>query len=96
MVNNENNKKYNLIALGLSLLGFAFLVYYIFRASLDVVASDYIRIINYYLEDVTDLKYLLSWEGISRIPFTFLARYINVTYFKYSVHFDRILGILLQ
>lgn len=93
MINNENNKKNNLIALGLSLLGFAFLVYYIFRASLDVVASDYIRIINYYLEDVTDLKYLLSWEGISRIPFTFLARYINVTYFKYSVHFDRILGI---
>lgn len=93
MVNNINNKKNNLIALGLSLLGFAFLVYYIFRASLDVVASDYIRIINYYLEDVTDLKYLLSWEGISRIPFTFLARYINVTYFKYSVHFDRILGI---
>lgn len=93
MVNNIDNKRKNLIALGLSLLGFAFLVYYIFRASLDVVASDYIRIINYYLEDVTDLKYLLSWEGISRIPFTFLARYVNVTYFKYSVHFDRILGI---
>lgn len=93
MVNNINNKKNNLIALGLSLLGTLFLIYYIFRASTDVVASDYIRIINYYLEDVTDLKYLLSWEGISRIPFTFLARYINVTYFKYSVYFDRILGI---
>lgn len=93
MINNVDNKKNNLIALGLSLLGFAFLVYYIFRASLDVVASDYIRIINSYLEDVTDLKYLLSWEGISRIPFAFLARYINVTCFKYSVNFDRILGI---
>lgn len=93
MVNNINNKQNNLIALGLSLLGTLFLIYYIFRASTDVVASDYIRIINYYLEDVTDLKYLLSWEGISRIPFTFLARYINVTYFKYSVYFDRILGI---
>ena len=94
MVTNENNKKNNLIALGLSLLGTAFLIYYIFRASLDVVSSDYIRIINFYLEDVTDLKYLLSWEGISRIPFAFLARYINVTYFKYSVNFDRILGVL--
>jgi hypothetical protein len=93
MVNNNNNKKNNLIALGLSLLGTAFLIYYIFRASLDVVASDYIRIINSYIGDVTDLRYLLSWEGISRIPFTFLARYINVTYFKYSVNFDRILGV---
>lgn len=93
MVNNINNKKNNLIALGLSLIGVTFLIYYIFRASLDVVASDYIRIINFYLSDVTDLKYLLSWEGISRIPFTFLARYINVNCFKYSVHFDRILGV---
>ena len=94
MINNRDNKKNNLIALGLSLLGLAFLIYYIFRASLDVVASDYIRIINFYLEDVTDLKYLLSWEGISRIPFTCLARFVNVNYFKYSVHFDRILGTL--
>ena len=92
MVNNKNKKINNLIALGLSTLGLAYLIYYIFRASLDVVASDYIRIINFYLEDVTDLKYLLSWEGISRIPFTFLARFINVKYFDYSVHFDRILG----
>lgn len=89
---NSNNKN-NLIALGLSILGTAFLIYYIFRASLDVVASDYIRIINYYIEDVTDLKYLLSWEGISRIPFAFLARFVNVKYFNYSVHFDRILGV---
>lgn len=89
----NNNNKNNLIALGLSILGTAFLIYYIFRASLDVVASDYIRIINYYIEDVTDLKYLLSWEGISRIPFAFLARFVNVKYFNYSVHFDRILGV---
>ena len=92
MVNNKNKKINNLIALSLSFLGLAYLIYYIFRASLDIVASDYIRIINFYLEDVTDLKYLLSWEGISRIPFTFLARFINVKYFRYSVHFDRILG----
>lgn len=57
-----------------------------------MVASDYIRIINYYLKDVTDLHFLLSWEGISRIPFTFLARFINVKVFKYSVFFDKILG----
>ena len=76
----------------LSLLGTFFLIYYIFRGSTDVVASDYIRIINYYLKDVCDLHLLFSWEGISRIPFTFLARYINVKFFSYSVFFDRILG----
>lgn len=84
--------KHNLIALFLSAFGTAYLIYYIFRGSLDVVSSDYIRIINYYIDDVTDLKYLLSWEGISRIPFTFLARFVNVRYFKYSVNFDRIMG----
>ena len=82
------------IPLFLSLVGFAYLVYYIFRASVDVVASDYIRIINYYVKDVTDLRYLLSWEGISCIPFTFLARFINVKFFNYSVIFDKILGIV--
>ena len=74
-------------------MGFAFVVYYIFRASEDVVASDYIRIINYYLIDVKDLKYLFSIGSISRIPFTFLARFINVVWFKYSTYFDRILGV---
>ena len=94
MVNNENNTKNNLIALGLSLLGSIFVVYYIFRATVDVVSSDYIRLIYYYLDDVTDLSYLFSWEGIARIPFTFLARYINVTYFDYMVTFDRLLGVI--
>ena len=88
----EFMKKKNFIAFLLSALGTAFLIYYIFRASLDVVASDYIRIINYYLPDVTDLHYLLSWEGISRVPFTFLARFVNVKFLHYSVFFDKILG----
>ena len=92
----ENMRKNfdNIIAFTLSTIGSLFLVYYIFRGSTDVVSSDYIRIINYYIDDVTDLKYLLSWESISRIPFTFLARFINVKCFHYSVFFDRILGIL--
>ena len=93
MADAKKNKKNNLISLVLSIIGFVFTLIYIFKASSDVVSSDYIRIINYYLSDVTDLKYLLSWESISRIPFAFLARFINVTIFKYSVNFDRILGI---
>lgn len=76
----------------MSTLGTIFLIYYIFRGSTDVVASDYIRIINYYLEDVSDLHYLLSWEGIARIPFTFLMRFLNVKIFSYSVFFDKIIG----
>ena len=88
------NLKNILIALLLSVAGFAYLTYYIFRASVDVVASDYIRIINYYLPDVTDLKYLLSWEGIANIPFAFLMRYINVKFFNYSVFFDKIVGLV--
>ena len=76
----------------MSTLGTIFLIYYIFRGSTDVVASDYIRIINYYLEDVSDLHYLLLWEGIARIPFTFLIRFLNVKIFSYSVFFDKIIG----
>ena len=86
------NKKNLIKSVVLSLLGVVFLVYYIYRASTDVVASDYIRVINYYLEDVTDLHLLFSWEGISRIPFSFLARFVNVKFFNYSVYFDKILG----
>ena len=92
MLKMKDSNKNLIISLAMSTLGTVFLIYYIFRASVDVVASDYIRIINYYLEDVTDLHYLLSWEGISRIPFTFLARFINVKFFNYSVFFDKILG----
>lgn len=88
----KNKTKNLIVSLLLSALGTAFLIYYIFRASTDVVASDYMRIINYYLKDVGDLHFLFSWEGISRIPFTFLARFINVKCFGYSVFFDKILG----
>ena len=84
--------KDNIIALLLSIIGFAYVVYYIFRASTNVVTSDYMRIVNSYLYDVSDLKYLKSMESISRIPFTFLARFINVKLFSYNVFFDKILG----
>ena len=87
-------KKNTIISLCMSALGTIFLIYYILRGSIDVVASDYIRIINYYLEDVSDLHFLLSWEGIVRIPFTFLMRFVNVKLFSYSVYFDRIIGTL--
>lgn len=91
MKKNKNSKN-NIIAFLLSTIGFAYVVYYIFRASTNVVTSDYMRIVNNYLYDVTDLKYLTSIESISRIPFNFLERFINVKFFKYNVFFDKILG----
>lgn len=88
-----NNNKFLLFNVILTLLGFSFLVYYVFRASENVVSSDYIRICYFYLPNVHDLHYLFSSEGLARVPFTFLARIINVDFFKYNVFFDRILGI---
>ena len=90
---NKNLSK-NLITFLSSAIGAIYLIYYILRASTDVVASDYIRIIYYYLHDVNDLTYLKSWEFIVSIPFNFLARKINVVFFNYSVYFDKILGVI--
>ena len=89
----KSKNKFLFLNIILSVLGFSFLVYYVFRASENVVSSDYIRLGYYYLHDVHDLKYLFSIESISRIPFTFFARIINVDLFKYNIFFDRILGI---
>ena len=91
--NLKHINKFLLLNIILTLLGFSFLTYYVFRASENVVSSDYIRLGYYYLHDVHDLKYLFSIESISRIPFTFFARIINVDLFKYNIFFDRILGI---
>lgn len=77
-----------------SIIGVVLLIVYIFKSSIDIPVSDYMRIINYYLEDVTDLHYLFSTECIVRVPITFLFRYINVKIFHYSVFFDRIVGII--
>ena len=78
----------------LSLTGFSLLSLYIFNSSIDVPFSDYIRIINNYIYDVFDFKYLFSTESVSRVPITFLFRIINVEIFKYSVYFDKIVGII--
>ena len=69
------------------------LVFYILNASIDIPFSDYIRIINNYIYNVFDLKYLFTTEAVSRVPITFLFRIINVVFFSYSVIFDKILGV---
>ncbi len=77
-----------------TMFGFVFLMNYIFNSSIDLILSDYIRIVNNYLNNIYDFKYLFSFEFITRVPITYLMRIVNVVFFKYSVFFDKIVGIL--
>lgn len=67
---------------------------YIRSASCDVVYSDYIRLVRSYLPDVLNPKKFFVADILTRIPFTYLARWVNVTFFGYSIHFDRVLGVV--
>lgn len=71
-----------------------FVLWYVKNSSCDVVYSDYIRLVNSYLPDALAPETFLTPDILSRIPFTYLARWINVKLFSYSLTFDRILGIL--
>ncbi len=84
-----NKIKYGLIPV----LGLLFLLWYVRSAGADVVYSDYIRIIDDYLPDVTNLKRLLVPDILTRIPASFLARAVNVRSFGLSVTFDRMLTL---
>ena len=75
-------------------LGFLFLTAYIRSATVDVVYTDYLRLINSYLPDVADFRPYLKADILTRTPFTFLMRLINVRLFGYSTTFDMILGAL--
>ena len=70
-----------------------FLLYYVYQAAVDVVWSDYIRLIDSYLPDVTNIKKFLVPDVLTRIPVTYLGRLINVRAFRYSVTFDRVLTV---
>ena len=84
----------NLIISALCLVGAIYVLLYINAAVIDVPVSDYLRIINYYYENVFDLHYLFSIEGISRVPFTFLTRIINASIFSFSTDFDRAISVV--
>ena len=73
--------------------GLIFLLWYVRSAGYDVVYTDYIRLIAEYLPDVDDIKRLLVPDILTRIPATFLARFINYSSFGFSVTFDRLLAI---
>lgn len=77
----------------LPFLGTIFLLWYIKGASIDVVYSDYIRLINSYLPDTLKKESFMVPDILTRIPVTYPIRWFNVTFFSYSVDFDRVLGI---
>ena len=74
----------------MTVFGGIFLLWFIRAAGCDVVYSDYIRIVEEYLPDVTDPSKFFVPDILTRIPVTFLQRLINVELFHYSVTFDRV------
>ena len=89
-----SRRVYKVIALLIPFLGTAFLWWYIKGASIDIVYSDYIRLINNYLPDTLSGKSFFVADIFTRIPITYPIRWLNVEFFSYSVDFDRFLGLL--
>lgn len=76
----------------LPLMGALFISAYIRSSAVDVVYTDYIRLINSYLEDPYSLKPYMGPDVFTRIPVTWLQRALNVRLFAYSTFFDMLLG----
>ena len=83
----------NLLYVLLPVLGVAFFLWYIYKAGGDAVYSDYIRIIDSYLPDVTDTSKLFTPDVLTRIPAYFMQRIVNIRSFRFSVQFDRVCTI---
>lgn len=82
------------VYIGLPILGVLFYLYYLQIATIDMVYSDYIRLINSYLPDVWNPEKFFVADLLTRLPINYLFRGINVEWFGYSVTFERVLGVL--
>ncbi|MGP1348078.1 MAG: hypothetical protein ACTTK0_00370 [Stomatobaculum sp.] len=78
----------------LPLFGFLFLTAYLRSAALNVVYTDYIRLVNTYLPDVRSVVPYLHGDILTRIPINYPERILNVMLFHYSTMFDMMLGAL--
>jgi hypothetical protein len=78
----------------LPVFGILFTTAYIRSAAADVVYTDYIRLVNFYLGNVFSLKPYLHPDILTRIPINYFERIINVVFFRYSTMFDMMLGAL--
>ncbi len=85
-------KKY--VYIGLPILGVLFYMAYLQRSAIDMIYSDYIRLINSYLPDVWNPEKFFVADLLTRMPISYLGRAVNVTLFDYSVTFDRMLSVL--
>lgn len=87
----QQNRRF-LLYLLLVLLGTLFCVWYIHSAACDVIYSDYVRLVDSYLPDVTNPAKFFVPDVLTRIPAAFLQRIVNVKLFAFSVTFDRLCG----
>lgn len=87
-------KEKKIVYYGLPLLGTMICLWYVKRATCDIVYTDYIRLVNSYLPDVWNPAKFFVPDVLTRIPIHFLGRIINVTFFGYSTTFDMALGVL--
>lgn len=78
----------------MNLIGMSFLYFYMNRATSNIVYSDYIRIINSYLPKYWDLRNMLSPDILTRIPLSYLFRFVNCKFFGFNTQFDMIIGLL--
>lgn len=78
----------------LPVLGVAFGLWYVKNSFVDVVYSDYIRLVNSYLPDVWNPDKFLVGDILTRIPLNYMARIINTAFFGYRIRFDQALGVL--
>lgn len=76
----------------LPFMGILFLSAYIRSAVVDVVYTDYIRLVNSYLPDAYDFMPYMQADILTRIPINYIQRIINVLLFGYSTIFDMMLG----
>ena len=77
-----------------AVLGMVFCLWYLRRAATGLCYTDYIRLVNSYLPDVTNPAKFLVPDILTRCPITYLFRIINVKLFHYTAWFDMILGVL--
>ncbi len=83
-----------LFALLAPVFGVLFIYAYIKSSTVDVVYTDYIRLINSYLPDVWSLKPYMHADVLTRLPINYIERIVNVTLFRYSTSFDMYLGAI--
>jgi len=73
-------------------MGFLFITAYIRSATVDVVYTDYMRIINQYLPNAWDFSTYLHVDILPRAPISYVERLISTYVFGYSTTFDMIMG----